>query len=69
MSPGVVRLASTVLALTLLEDLFKIGGDSVLPVDLTKRHSVLIPTPWGAAPEALGRLTLFTGSQEYAYAR
>lgn len=57
-----MRLASTVLALTLLEDLSKMGGDLVPPVDLVKRHSVLSPTSWGAALEALGGLTLFTGS-------
>lgn len=47
MSTRVVRLASTVLALILLEDLFEMGGDLVPPVDLAKRHSVLNPTPWG----------------------
>lgn len=38
------------------------GGDLVPPVDLAKRHSVVSPKPWGMALEALGGLTLFTGS-------
>lgn len=62
MSTRVLRLASTVLALTLLEGLFEMGGDLVPPVDLTQRPSVLNPTPWGAALEVLGGLTLFTSN-------
>lgn len=61
MSTRVVRPASTVLALTLLEGLFEMG-DLVPPVDLTQRLSVLSPTPWGAALEVFGGLILFTGS-------
>lgn len=60
MSTRVVRPASTVLALTLLEGLFEMG-DLVPPVDLTQRP-VLSPTPWRAALEVFGGLILFTGS-------